>query len=383
MKHRIDDGIFTWGTVFSTSLTNENMQHEKTQSLSSIFAWWVTHAYLQGFSCVSHVRCEDVWKATEGVWLWYHQNMAAEMDWWSSTKDVRMNMKKRWKDAETALIFLAQYPVLFSSTAISPARGKISSYALQTDYHRVMGRRLKRLCRWARRRWSQFWFFPYVDTGPVPEKILGQLSGIGWIGKHGNLIHPEFGSWVFLGIVLTNCALENVRPQTFGTIRCGTCQACMDICPTRAIRAPGVVDARRCISYWTIEHHGPIPPEVRKGIGTYLFGCDDCQVVCPWNRKAWNADFFQTHIRYDLASLSYDTLLFLTEDEFHTRFSGTPVLRLGLWRLKRNCLIALGNSGQDSFRDIIRRFLEETDDPILYEHAQWALKQLQNRSHGE
>jgi len=252
-----------------------------------------------------------------------------------------------------------------------PARRyRIAKYALGRDYHNIMIKRLRRLAALLREHGGEA--RAYVDTGPVLEKPLAMQAGLGWQGKNTLLIHPKLGTWLLLGVVVTTLELP---PDESGKDHCGTCTACIDVCPTRAITAPYQLDARRCLAYLLIEHHGPIPEEYRTAVGNRLFGCDDCLDVCPWNRWA------QATRETALAAREYPDvreMLAWTEDEFRTQTQGTPLARLKLPRLKRNATVVLGNiGGTEDLPALMRAVLDE--DPVVAEHAVWAIGQVRSR----
>jgi epoxyqueuosine reductase len=215
----------------------------------------------------------------------------------------------------------------------------------------------------------------FVDTAPVMEKPLAQAAGIGWQGKHTNLVSREHGSWLFLGVILTSLELEPDAPASEG-IHCGTCRRCLDSCPTHAFLGPHRIDARRCISYLTIEHEGAIPQEFRAAMGNRIYGCDDCLAVCPWNRFADAAAANRAFLpRAELVAPRLADLLALDDAAFREMFAGSPIKRIGVKRMIRNCLIAAGNSGDPSLKPSIRPHLDDPD-PVIVEAAQWALAQL-------
>jgi len=214
-----------------------------------------------------------------------------------------------------------------------------------------------------------------VDTAPVMEKPLAQAAGIGWQGKHTNRVSREHGSWLFLGVILTSVELEPDVPSDHGQ-HCGTCSRCLDACPTNAFDGPHRIDSRRCISYLTIEHDGPIPDEFRSAIGNRIYGCDDCLAVCPWNRFANAAAANRAFLpRAELAAPRLADLLALDDASFREMFSGSPIKRIGVKRMIRNCLIAAGNSGDPTLEPSVRAHLNDPD-PVIAEAAQWALAQL-------
>jgi epoxyqueuosine reductase len=259
--------------------------------------------------------------------------------------------------------------------------GFIARYARYADYHDVLGERLKQLMQYldelggagTRSLW-------YVDTGPLLERDLAQRSGLGFIGKHTNVISRRFGNWVFLAEIITTLELEPDAPEKN---RCGSCTRCISACPTAAITVPFQLDARRCISYLTIELHGSIPLELRRVIGNHIFGCDDCLEVCPWNRFAREGKVMKAHARPDLDQPDLLELVALDEAGFKRRFAGTPMLRARRRVLLRNVCVALGNVGDEGVLPALQRAASDPE-PLISEHAQWAMGQIETkrRAHG-
>jgi epoxyqueuosine reductase len=253
-----------------------------------------------------------------------------------------------------------------------PELAFVSRYALGRDYHKVMRQRLQRLAARIEDRIGDFGYRVFVDSAPVLEKALARNAGLGWIGKHTNLIHRRAGSWFFLGELYTDLSLPVAEPATE---HCGTCTACIDVCPTDAIVGPWELDARRCISYLTIEHRGPIPETFRRAMGNRVYGCDDCQLVCPWNKFASlsvEADFA---VRHGLDSASLVELFSWSEETFLERTAGSAIRRIGHERWLRNLAVALGNArGTDA---VIRALRSRSDHPsaLVREHVIWALDQ--------
>jgi epoxyqueuosine reductase len=259
----------------------------------------------------------------------------------------------------------------------APDRGRISVYAQGGDYHKTVKKALKALARFiVEAAPSELKVF--VDTAPVMEKPLAQAAGIGWQGKHTNLVSREHGSWLFLGVILTSLDLEPDAGASSG-VHCGTCTRCLDACPTQAIGPGHRIDGRRCISYLTIEHDGPIPPEYREAIGNRIYGCDDCLAVCPWNRFADAAAANRAFLpRAELVAPSLADLLRLDDAAFREMFAGSPIKRIGRSRMIRNCLISAGNSGDAKLAPAVADHLSDTD-PVIAEAAAWALDRLQER----
>jgi epoxyqueuosine reductase len=266
----------------------------------------------------------------------------------------------------------------YSTKMPDPARGWISRYAWsKADYHdvvltrlRALEARIHQLCSDPDiRTWS------YVDTGPIVERIYAKYAGIGWIGKNTCIINQQVGSWLFLGVILTSVPL---LPDLPAPDRCGTCTRCLDACPTSAFPEPYKLDASRCISYLTIEKRGSIPEELRHPMGRHLFGCDICQDVCPWNRKApvsTNAEFLP---RESLVNPPLETIAAMTIEQFRETFRGSPVKRTKFPGLRRNCAIAMGNSGDSRFLPYLQTLAEDAD-PVVAEHARWAINRIRAR----
>jgi epoxyqueuosine reductase len=253
-------------------------------------------------------------------------------------------------------------------------RGRVSVYAQGGDYHKTVKKALKALARFIVDAVpSELKVF--VDTAPVMEKPLAQAAGIGWQGKHTNLVSREHGSWLFLGVILTELELEPDEAASAG-LHCGSCTRCLDCCPTQAIGPEHRIDARKCISYLTIEHDGPIPSELRKAIGNHIYGCDDCLAVCPWNRFAKAASANRAFLaRAELAAPQLADLLKLDDLAFREMFAGSPIKRIGRNRMIRNCLIAAGNSRSPRMAASIEPHLSDAD-PVIAEAAEWAIGQL-------
>ncbi len=259
----------------------------------------------------------------------------------------------------------------------APGEARVARYARGRDYHKVMGKRLRRLSEWLEESTGAAGR-SFVDTGPVLERAWLERAGVGWIGKNANLITRSLGSWLLLGELLTEALLEpdDEPHRDF----CGSCNACIEACPTDAIVADGVVDSNRCISYWTIEHRGSVPEERRAGNDDWIFGCDVCQDVCPWNRRFGSPrtdDPFEH--RRDLAALDPWEILEMDEATFRARYSGTPLMRAKWEGMRRNACIVLGNRGGESDRARLLRIAEVDPDPVVREHASWAGARIAHR----
>ncbi|RMG54444.1 MAG: tRNA epoxyqueuosine(34) reductase QueG [Gammaproteobacteria bacterium] len=260
----------------------------------------------------------------------------------------------------------------------APRLGYVSRYALGRDYHKLMRKRLQQLARRIEQRVGPFGYRAFVDSAPVLEKALAERAGLGWIGKHTNLIARDAGSWFFLGELFTDLPLP-VSPQRESD-HCGRCTACIDICPTRAILGPHKLDARRCISYLTIELRGPIPEALRPMIGNRIYGCDDCQLVCPWNRFARRAALPDFSTRNGLDAPDLIELFGWSETDFLQRMEGSPIRRIGYAAWLRNIAVALGNAPADA--EIIRVLEDRLPkvDAMVAEHVRWALRQQQEKA---
>jgi epoxyqueuosine reductase len=258
------------------------------------------------------------------------------------------------------------------ATLTQPDRATISVYARNRDYHDVVKGRLKRLGQWIAHRFRGSALKVFVDTAPVMEKPLAQQAGIGWQGKHTNLVSRQHGSWLFLGEIMTTLDLEPDAPESD---HCGSCRACLAICPTDAFPAPYRLDARRCISYLTIEHHGPIPEPLRAKMGNRIYGCDDCLAVCPWNKfaRAHSEPAFAP--RAALTAPKLAELAMLDDAAFRALFTASPIKRIGRNRFVRNVLIAIGNSATPGLRATAQALCDDPD-PVVAESARWASERL-------
>ncbi len=296
-----------------------------------------------------------------------------EMAWLARHEDRRSDPRALWREVRTVIAVGLSYapPGDPLATLARPDRGSISVYARGRDYHDVLKGKLKNLASFIAVRFAAE-VKVFVDTAPVMEKPLAEQAGLGWQGKHTNLVSRRHGSWLFLGEIYTTLALAADPPHAD---HCGTCHRCLDACPTRAFPAPYKLDARRCISYLTIEHPGPIPEEFRPLIGNRIFGCDDCLAVCPWNRFAAAGREAKLAARDDLAAPPLAALAQLDDAGFRRRFSASPVKRIGRARFLRNVLIAIGNSANCTLASAARPLLSDPD-PIVSDAARWALERL-------
>ena len=296
-----------------------------------------------------------------------------EMGWLEDRLEQRASPRALWPEAQSVVMLGMNYgPETDPLDALKrKSNGVISVYAQNKDYHDVVKKRLKRLARLIAEKTGAA-VKVFVDTAPVMEKPLAAQAGIGWQGKHTNLVSREFGSWLFLGAIYTTLKLT---PDAAEIDHCGSCRACLDICPTNAFPAPYQLDARKCISYLTIEHKGPIPEEFRAAMGNRIYGCDDCLAACPWNKFAEVASESAFHARETLAAPSLADLAALDDAAFRALFSGSPVKRTGRARFVRNVMIAIGNSGDPSLVDIAVERLKD-ESPLVRGAAVWALARL-------
>ena len=306
---------------------------------------------------------------------WLAEGRHGDMIWMESRAAQRGSPQGLWPEVRSVIALGMSYTPAHDPLVLAehPDRGRISVYAQGGDYHDVVKRALKAVARWLVAEAPGAEVKVFVDTAPVMEKPLSAAAGLGWQGKHSNLVSREHGSWLFLGAIYTTLELVASNP---GRDRCGSCTACQDACPTQAFPAPYQVDARRCISYLTIEHDGPIPHELRRGIGNRVYGCDDCLAVCPWNKFAETAHAHRAFLpRAELVAPSLGDLLALDDVAFRQVFAGSPIKRIGRGRMVRNAAIAAGNSGDAGFRPVLER-LTEDETPMVAEAARWALDEL-------
>ena len=296
------------------------------------------------------------------------------MDWLASTQARRSDPGKLWPETASILLLGMNYgPEGDPLAALAQkSAANISVYARNKDYHGLIKGRLKLLGSWLANEAKGAELKVFVDTAPVMEKPLAQAAGLGWTGKHSNLVSREFGSWLFLGAIFTNLPLSPDSPEAD---HCGTCAACLDICPTKAFPRPYVLDARRCISYLTIEHKGHIDRQFRPLIGNRIFGCDDCLTVCPWNKFAVFARETKLQAREELAAPQITDLLRLDDAAFRVLFAGSAVKRIGFDRFTRNVLIAAGNSGDLALASAVAAKLESPSD-LVRAMAIWAIRRL-------
>ena len=315
--------------------------------------------------------------SAENFQNWLAKKNHGEMAWLERNAEKRMEPQKVLPGAKSIIGLAASYQNSFFQIPNSKsASGQIARYARFADYHEVLGERLNALTNFidlvADCKVGSLW---YVDTGPVLERDIAQRAGIGFIGKHTNLISRRLGNWIFLAEILTTLELE---PDAAEKNHCGSCSRCLAACPTQAITAPFQLDARKCISYLTIELKGSIPEEFRRAIGNRIYGCDDCLAVCPWNKFACEGSLMKPHARHDLAQPDLLELLRLDEAQFKTRFAGTPMLRTKRRGLLRNVCVALGNVGDETALPNLKKASADRE-PLIAEHARWAMDEIESR----
>jgi epoxyqueuosine reductase len=305
---------------------------------------------------------------------WLADGCHGEMLWMESRVDQRASPDVLWPEVKSVIMLGMSYAPAADPMALAGQndRARISVYAQGRDYHDVVKGALKRLAGWIAHQ-ADVGVKVFVDTAPVMEKALAEAAGLGWQGKHSNVVSRAHGSWLFLGAIYTTAEIE---PDVAAKDNCGSCHACQDICPTDAFPAPYKVDARRCISYLTIEHKGPIDPVLRPLIGNHIYGCDDCLAVCPWNKFASAAAANKAFLpRAELAAPKLADLLTLDDAAFRVLFSGSPIKRIGRNRFVRNVLIAAGNSKDISLLPGVMQLLDDADE-VVRGSAIWALRQL-------
>ena len=326
-----------------------------------------------GFDSVRITRADEPWAAGERLEVFVADGRHGQMEWMETTLERRKAPTAMWAGAKSAVVVALNYGPGIDPMELLAERsvGNISVYARGRDYHDLVKSRLKQLARaFVAETGSEVKVF--VDTAPLMEKPLAAKAGMGWQGKHTNLVSRELGSWFFLGVMLTAAELQ---PDATETDHCGSCRACLDACPTKAFPAPYQLDARRCISYLTIEHAGPIPREFRAAMGNRIYGCDDCLAVCPWNKFAEAASEAALHARAELKTPGLDELAALDDATFREVFSGSPIKRSGRTRFVRNVCVAIGNSGDARLVPSLLRLMDD-EAPDIRGAAIWALARL-------
>lgn len=338
----------------------------------------IARALAEGFTAVRVTRPDAVPDMAGRLRAFLDAGYHGQMGWLADRAEWRGDPAALWPQARSVVMLAESYTPEDDPLAGLAARdrGVISVYARGRDYHDLVKRRLKRLGRWLVDRTAQSdqscEIKVFVDTAPVPEKALAQAAGLGWQGKHTNLVSRDMGNWVFLGALFTTYEFD---PDPAETDHCGVCTRCLDICPTRAFVAPYRMDARRCISYLTIEHRGPVDAELRPLMGNHIYGCDDCLAVCPWNKFATppTEDGYAPRDGMVLPELA--ALAALDDAAFRARFVGSPVKRIGRDRFVRNVLYAIGNSGLPALRPVAMARVDDTDAAVA-DAARWAVQRL-------
>jgi epoxyqueuosine reductase len=328
-----------------------------------------------GFDAVGFAPAELGDAAADNLRAFLARGYHGDMGWMPEKADRRVGPTALWPEAKSVIALGMNYTPAEDPLALAdrPDRGVISVYARNRDYHDLVKKRLRVVGRWIGETWG-CGIKIFVDTAPVMEKPLAELAGIGWQGKHTNLVSREHGSWLFLGEIYTTLEIE---PDEAEADHCGSCRDCLDACPTNAFPAPRQIDARRCISYLTIEHKGAIPVELRPLMGNRIYGCDDCLAVCPWNKFAAATTEPAFLPRAELTAPRLADLAQLDDKAFRQLFAGSPIKRLGSARFIRNVLIALGNSG-DKAQIPVAEALTADDDPVVRDAAAWAVERLRS-----
>ncbi|EBA07639.1 tRNA epoxyqueuosine(34) reductase QueG [Sagittula stellata] len=332
-----------------------------------------------GFSECRVARVADLPEVMSRLQAFVDAGYHGQMGWLAERMHWRGDPAALWPEARSVVMLAEDYGPDEDPLAVlqQPDCGAVSVYARHRDYHDVVKKRLKRLGRWLiESAEAEGTTGPeikvFVDTAPVMEKPLGQAAGLGWQGKHTNLVSRRLGSWFFLGCIFTTLDLS---PDGAEVDHCGSCRRCLDVCPTDAFPAPYKLDARRCISYLTIEHKGPVDEALRPGLGNRIYGCDDCLAVCPWNKFAGVAQEVKYHARDDLLAPPLADLAALDDAGFRARFSGSPIKRIGRDRMVRNVMYAVGNSGRAALEPVAQRLCDDPD-PGVQDAARWAVKRL-------
>lgn len=332
----------------------------------------VSQALTEGFVAARVCRPWDVPEAPGRLAAFVEAGYHGQMSWMEERMAWRGNPAALWPQARSVIMVAESYAPEHDPMGVlaHPEKGAISVYAQGRDYHDIVKKRLKRLARWLIEQ-EPCEVKVFVDTAPVPEKALAQAAGLGWQGKHTNVVSRDWGNWAFLGSVFTTLELAADAPEVDN---CGSCTACQDVCPTDAFPQPYQLDARRCISYLTIEHKGPVAEDLRRLMGNRIYGCDDCLAICPWNKFAVEASDMRYHGAHvqaaDLADLAG-----LDDAAFRARYAGSPIKRIGRDRFVRNVLYAIGNSGVAALQPAALGLVEDADAAVA-DAARWAVQRL-------
>jgi epoxyqueuosine reductase len=328
-------------------------------------------ALAEGFCAAGICRPDAIPDAPARLRAFLDAGHHGQMEWMGAREAWRGDPRALWPEARSVVMLAHSYAPEHDPLEDlgDPTRGAVSVYAQGRDYHDVVKKALKRVGRWLVEA-AGCEIKVFVDTAPVMEKPLAQAAGLGWQGKHTNLLSRDFGNWVFLGAILTTAELPPDAPEGE---HCGSCTRCLDVCPTDAFPAPFQLDARRCVSYLTIEHRGPVDEALRPGLGNRIYGCDDCLAVCPWNKFAVEASDLRyrgPHRAPDLAELAR-----LDDAAFRQRFAGSPIKRIGRHRMARNVCYAIGNSGEGRLRPVVQDLCDD-EDAAVADAARWAVGRL-------
>jgi epoxyqueuosine reductase len=336
-------------------------------------------ALAEGFSAMGVARPDAIAQAGARLRAFVEAGHHGQMGWMADRLEWRADPAALWPNARSVIMLAEVYTPDENPLALLERRerGAISVYARGRDYHDVVKARLKRLGRWLIAT-AGGEIKVFVDTAPVMEKPLAAAAGLGWQGKHTNLLSRDLGNWFFLGAIFTTLDLPADAPATEN---CGRCTACLDICPTKAFPAPFQLDARRCISYLTIEHKGPVDPDLRALMGNRIYGCDDCLAVCPWNKFAADAREVKYAARADLNAPALAELAALDDAGFRARFAGSPIKRIGRGRFVRNVLYAIGNSAMPDLAPAAAACLADADETVA-DAARWAVTRLAQTGQG-
>ena len=331
----------------------------------------IARAKLEGFSKLGICAPDSTPKAAPRLKAFLDDGRHGQMAWMDERVAWRGSAQALWPEARSVIMLAEPYTPNYNPLDVLKNRdlAAISAYAQGRDYHDLVKRRLKRLGGWIVGQTAAE-IKVFVDTAPVMEKPLAEAAGLGWQGKHTNLLARDLGNWFFLGAIFTTLDLPKDPPEVS---HCGSCTACLDICPTHAFPAPYQLDARRCISYLTIEHRGPIAIELREKMGNRIYGCDDCLAVCPWNKYAQSAHDIGYDVRVGAPPLR--ELALLDDVAFRSRFSGSPIKRIGRDRFLRNVLYAIGNSGEKNLQSALPAHFKDPD-PTIVDAARWAMGRL-------
>ncbi len=327
-----------------------------------------------GFAAMGVCRPNAVPELPARLQAFVDAGMHGQMGWMAERMGWRTDPAALWPAARSVIMVAEVYTPEHDPLAVLEERDRaaISVYAQNKDYHDVVKKRLKTVGRWLIDQAPGAEIKVFVDTAPVMEKPLAEAAGLGWQGKHTNLLSRDLGNWFFLGAIFTTVELE---PDQGEVSHCGSCTACLDICPTKAFPAPYRLDARRCISYLTIEHKGPVDEDLRPLMGNRIYGCDDCLAVCPWNKFAKDGRDARLAARDDLIAQPLAELAALDDAAFRAKFSGSPIKRIGRDRFVRNVAYAIGNSGNADLRPALSPLLEDAD-PAVGDAAAWAISRM-------